>query len=306
MKKITFSFFIALLLLPFCPLFAQMPNWSVNENDYQYTMTFVAKLNIDGKQLIGANDRVGAFVGATCRGTSRVSYIASQNSHYAYLTLFSNTQNEEIYFKLYDSSTDKITVVTNKVVFEANTHKGNLFQSYSIAEPALNNKADVISFGFKDINTVATLINPNSIVIRLYENSVITNLNPIFSLSKGAQLFKNRVIQNSGATPTDFSSTVTYEVLSEDESTLKTYTVEVDKTARQTLFYKKDVVCNTQGVIKVVSSQEGETVTISANGTTVITKKITNGEVVFPNLGVNSYIVTIGNEWKLVNIDLKN
>ncbi len=304
MKKITFCLFIA--LLPFCSLFAQMPNWSVNENDYQYTMTFVAKLNIDGKQLIGANDRVGAFVGTTCRGTSRVSYIASQNSYYAYLTLFSNTQNEEIYFKLYDSSTDKITVVTNKVVFEVNTHKGNLFQSYSIAEPALNNKADVISFSFKDINTVATLINPNSIVIRLYENSVITNVNPIFSLSKGAQLFKNRVIQNSGATPTDFSSTVTYEVLSEDESTLKTYTVEVDKTARQTLFYKKDVVCNAQGVIKVVSSQEGETVTISANGTTVITKKITNGEIVVPNLGVNSYIVTIGNEWKLVNIDLKN
>ena len=306
MKKITFCFFIALLLLPFCSLFAQMPNWSVNENDYQYTMTFVAKLNIDGKQLIGANDRVGAFVGTTCRGTSGVSYIASQNSHYAYLTLFSNTQNEEIYFKLYDSSTDKITIVTNKVVFESNIHKGNLFQSYSIAEPALNNKADVISFSFKDITSVATLINPNSVVIRLYENSDITNLNPIFSLSKGAQLFKNRVIQNSGATPTDFSSMVTYEVLSEDESTLKTYTVEVDKTARQTLFYKKNAVCNAQGVIKVVSSQEGETVTISANGTTVTTKKITNGEAVFPNLGANSYIVTIGNEWKLVNIDLKN
>ena len=304
MKKIVFDFLI--VLFPLCSLFAQVPNWSVKENDYQYTMTFVAKLNIDGKQLMATNDRVGAFVGETCRGVSGVSYIANHNSYYAYLTLFSNNQNEEIYFKLYDSSTDKITIVTNKVVFESNIHKGNLFQSYSIAEPALNNKADVISFGFKDINTVATLINPNSIVIRLYENSVITNLNPIFSLSKGAQLFKNRVIQNSGATPTDFSSTVTYEVLSEDESTLKTYTVEVDKTARQTLFYKKDVVCNTQGVIKVVSSQEGETVTISANGTTVITKKITNGEAVFPNLGANSYIVTIGNEWKLVNIDLKN
>jgi hypothetical protein len=304
MKKITFCFFIT--LLPFCSLFAQMPNWSVNENDYQYTMTFVAKLNIDGKQLIGSNDRVGAFVGTTCRGISGVSYIASQNSYYSYLTLFSNTQNEEIYFKLYDSSIDKITVVTKKVVFEANAHKGNLFQSYSIAEPELNNKADIISFSFKDITTVATLINPNSVVIRLYENDVITNLNPIFSLSKGAQLFKNRVIQNSGGTPTDFSTAVTYEVLSEDESTLKAYTVEVDKTARQTLFYKKDVVCNTLGAIKVVSSQEGETVTISANGTTVITKKISNGTVVFPNLEVNSYIVTIGNEWKLVNIDLKN
>ncbi len=304
MKKKIFC--LLMIFIPFCSLFAQIPNWSVNENEYQYTMTFVAKLNIDGKQLKGANDRVGAFVGTSCRGSSGVNYIASQNSYYAYLTLFSNTQNEEIYFKLYDSSIDKITVVTKKVVFEANAHKGNLFQSYSIAEPELNNKADIISFSFKDINTVATLINPNSVVIQLYENSVITNLNPIFSLSKGAQLFKNRVIQNSGTIPTDFSATVIYEVLSEDESMLKTYSVEVDKSARQTLFYKKDAVCTAEGVIKVVSSQEGESVTISTNGRTISTKKITVGEVVFPNLAPNSYIVTIGNEWKLVNINLKN
>lgn len=304
MKKRAFCFLIA--LIPFCTLFAQMPNWSVNENEYQYTMTFVAKLNIDGKQLKGSTDKVGAFVGTTCRGTSGVTYIASQNSYFAYLTLFSNTQNEEIYFKIYDSATDKITVVTKKVVFEANEHKGNLFQSYSIAEPALNSKAEILTFGFNEITPITTLINTNSIVISVYENNVITNLNPIFSLSKGAQLFKNKVIQNSGATPTDFSTKLTYEVLSEDESTLTTYTVEVDKTVRQTLFYKKDAVCNTEGIIKVVSSQEGEKVTISANGTTIGTKQVTNGEVIFPNLGVNSYIVTIGNEWKLVNINFKN
>ena len=80
----------------------------------------------------------------------------------------------------------------------------------------MNNKADIVTFAFKDISSVATLINPNSIVIRLYENTSITNLNPVFSLSKGAQLFKNRVIQNSGTIPTDFSATVIYEVLSED------------------------------------------------------------------------------------------
>lgn len=304
MKKIVFDFLIA--LVPLCSLFAQVPNWSVKENDYQYTMTFVAKLNVDGRQLVAANDRVGAFVGETCRGISGINYIANHNSYYAYLTLFSNNQNEEIYFKLYDSTTNKVTTVSKKVSFEANEHKGNLFQSYSIAEPALNNKADIVTFAFKDISSVATLINQNSIVIRLYENTSITNLNPVFSLSKGAQLFKNRVIQNSGTIPTDFSATVIYEVLSEDESILKTYSVEVDKSARQTLFYKKDAVCTAEGVIKVVSSQEGESVTISTNGRTILTQKITNGEVVFPNLAPNSYIVTIGNEWKLVNINLKN
>lgn len=304
MKKIAFC--ILIIMIPLCSLLSQVPNWSVNENDYQYTMTIVAKLNIDGKQLIGSNDRVGVFVGPICRGTAGLTYIENQKSYYAYLTVFSNTQNEEMYFKLYDSATDKITTVVKKVVFAVNEHKGNLFQSYSIAEPALNNKAEIITFGFKDITPVTTLINSNSVVISLYENNVITNLSPIFSLSKGAQIFKNRVIQNSGESSTDFSSAVTYEVLSEDESTLQTYTVEVDKTARQTLFYKKNAVCKKEGVIKVVSSQEGETTSISVNGKTLATKRITNGEAVFPNLEANSYIVTIGNVWKLVNIVLKN
>jgi hypothetical protein len=71
------------------------------------------------------------------------------------------------------------------------------------------------------------------------------------------------------------------------------------------LFYKKEAVCSTGGVIKVVSNQEGASVVLTASSKTVSTKKITNGEVLFSDLSTNSYIVTIGNEWKLINIILK-
>ncbi len=303
MKKTAFC--LILSFLSFHILLAQAPIWKVDESAYQYTMTFVAKLNVDGKQLIGANDKVAAFAGTTCRGTSGVTYVASEDSYYAYLTVFSNTQDEAISFKLYDSTTDKTTVVSKQIIFKVNEHRGNLFQSYSIAEPALNDKAEILTFNFVDIKSVSSTINGGKVNVSLYDSYDLTNLKPEFTLSKGGKLLKNRITQKSGAITDNFTTTITYEVLSEDESSLSNYTVSVSHVGTPTLFYKKDAVCYAGGVIKVVSKQEGTTVTMTSNGKTVKTKQITNGEAIFTDLSTDSYVVTIGNEWKLINIILK-
>lgn len=286
-------------------MLAQAPGWKVDESTYQYTMTFVAKLNVNGKQLIGVNDKVAAFVNTTCRGISSLTYVASEDSYYAYLTVFSNAQDEAVYFKLYDSATDKITVVSKQIVFNVNAHRGNLFQSYSIAEPALNDKAEILTFNFLDIKSVSSAINSGKITVNLYDSYDLTNLKPEFTLSKGGKLLKNRILQKSGEITDNFSTAISYEVLSEDESSLSSYIVSVNQTSTPTLFYKKEAVCSTGGVIKVVSNQEGASVVLTASSKTVSTKKITNGEVLFSDLSTNSYIVTIGNEWKLINIILK-
>ncbi|WKL44271.1 hypothetical protein [Flavobacterium sp. ZE23DGlu08] len=298
-----------LLLILFClsvqVAFAQPPNWSVNENDYQYTMTFVAKLNVDGKQLIAQNDKVAAFIGNSCRGVSGVTYVESKGNYYAYLTVFSNTQGEKISFMLYDSTTDKTVAVSKQTTFEVNEHKGNLFQSYSIAAPSLNDKAEILTFDFQDIKSVSSTISGGKVNISLHDSYDLTTLKPIFTLSKGGILLKNKAVQKSGEITDDYSSTITYEVLSEDESSLSDYVVTVSTTTAPTLFYKKDAVCDANGAIKVASTQEGVSVVLTADGETVSTKQILNGEAIFPDLEIGTYIVTIENEWKLINIILK-
>lgn len=303
MKKTIFYLILLCLTLP--SSFAQKPDWKVDENAYQYTMTFVAKLNVDGKQLIGTNDKVGAFVGTTCRGTTGLIYVPNENSYYAYLTVFSNTQDEAIYFKLYDSTIDKTTFVSKPIVFKILEHRGNLFQSFSIAEPALNDKTDLLTFNFLDIKSVNSEIKNGKVNISIYESYNLTNLKPIFTLSKGGKLLKNRSVQKSGEITDDFSSAIIYEVLSEDESNLSSYTVAVSKLLEPNLFYKKDAVCNIRGSIKVVSKREGALVSISSNSKTKASKLITNGEALFLDLDADSYITTIENEWKIINIELK-
>ncbi len=303
MKKTAFLFI--LLVASGYTLLAQTPNWGVKESDYQYTMTFVAKLNVDGKRLIGSNDKVGAFVGNICRGVSGVTYVASEKNYYAFLTVFANQQTEAISFKLYDSSTDKTTTVSKQIGFVVNEHKGNLFQSYSIAEPALNHLSDILSFNFMNITSLSSIVNAGAVKINISESYPLTNLKPVFTLSKGANLFKNRVLQKSGEITENFLSAVTYEVLSEDESTVNSYTVSVGKTADPTLFYRKNAVCYARGAIKIVSKQEGALAQVTSNGKTLASKKITNGEALFTDLNVGSYIATVGNEWKVINIEVK-
>jgi hypothetical protein len=300
------TFIVILLFISCFTLLAQAPDWVVKENDYQYSMTFVAKLNANGKQLISPNDKVAAFVGNSCRGVSGVTYVASEKNYYAYLTVFSNQQGESITFKLYDSSADKITTVSKPTIFVVNEHKGNLFQSYSIAEPALNHLADIQSFDFAETKSLSSIISNGIVKINISESYPVANLKPVFTLSKGANLLKNRVIQKSGEVNLNFSSPITYEVLSEDETTLSSYTVSVSQVIDPPLFYKKDAVCYARGAIKVISKREGASVQVTGNGKAAATRQIINGEALFTDLDAGSYIATIGSEWKIINITLKD
>jgi len=69
-------------------IYGQAPNWSVNQNNYQYTMTFVGFLNSDGSRLVSTNDKVAAFVNGECRGIANLIFVTSENQYYAYLTVF--------------------------------------------------------------------------------------------------------------------------------------------------------------------------------------------------------------------------
>ena len=286
-------------------LYAQIPGWKANEPDYQYTMTLVAKLNMDGVQLTNPNDMVAAFVGTTCRGVSKLTYVSSTKTYYAYLTVFSNTPGETISFYLYNSSINKIVKVSKTIPFTAYQNYGNLFQSFSIAEPALNSNAVILIFDFLNIKSISSLITPGFLKLNISESYSLSNLTPVFTLSKGAKLLKNRVVQNSGSTTDDFTKAINYEVLSEDESTLSSYTVNVTQSLDPPLFYKKDAVCASLGAIKVVSKREGSTVQLSFNGKLIDSKPISNGEAIFLNLMSGTYAATIGNDFKVIVVNLK-
>ena len=292
-------FFVILLLMLVNTSLAQTPNWGVNQNDFQYTMTFVGFLNIDGITLSSTNDKVAAFVNGECRGVTNLVYVASQKNYYAYLTIFSNVNGETIHFKIYNSvkNTTKDIVLTK--TFVINQHVGNLFQAQSFASPALSMAAEISDFTFKDVVRKSILLNWPKVIVTLDKLQPVIALNGVFTLSPGATAYIGTDQQISGANSINFTYPVVFKVLSEDQSVLKEWTVSIPPPI---IYYRKNVVCYAKGEIKVLYPWDGLVVVLQLNGQTVATQTITNGETIFKNLDVGIYKVNALGATKEINI----
>lgn len=291
-----------LLFIISSTVFGQSPDWSVNENKFQYTMSFEGFINADGKNLTSSSDKVAAFVNGECRGIASPIYVPSEKKYMVYLTVFANTDNEIVNFKIYDSANNSIKNVEKTKVFENNKHYGDLFQSYSFAIPALKTETEITDFSIKGLKTTK-IINGSQITIYAAKGTNIAALNALFELSAGARLFIGTANKISGSNGIDFTNPVQFQVLSEDQSVLKQWTVTVK--LGSALFYKKDAVCYAGGVIKVLYDENDVKADLTKDGVKIASQNIQNGQTIFDNLVSGRYNVSVGGTSKEVVINQK-
>lgn len=285
-----FSLSLLLLLFGANRIIAQSPNWAVNANDFQYTMTFVGFLNVDGRTLANSNDKVAAFVNGKCRGVANLIYVDNQKRYYAYLTVFSNIENEIVNFKIYDSEKNVVKDVSKTKFFTSNQHFGNLFQAYSFANPALSSAADIVDFNFKNIIRKNIIFDSTKISVYLDKQADVTAMNTVFSLSTGANAFIETNPLISGSNAVNFTNPVLVQVRSEDESVVKDWMVSIKQAIT---YYRKNVVCYAKGEIKVVYPVDGAVVSIELNGQFFVSQPISKGQTIFTNLDAGTYKVKV-------------
>jgi hypothetical protein len=295
---------VALFLIS-SSIFGQAPDWSVDENKYQYTMTFVGFLNSDGNRSANLNDKVAAFVNGECRGIANLTYVASEDRYYAYLTVFSNVNNETVSLKIYDSVKDVVKSIDKTMSFGINQHYGNLFQAYPFASPALQSGVEILDVNFTGVVKNNIVIAGSQITIHLNKGQDISSLNADFGLSPGAAVYIGTEKQISGANALNFSNPIVFNVLSEDQSTVKQWTVVVKTATGNTTYYKKEAVCYEGGAIKVLFAVEEEEVVLSSVGILLNTQTINNGQAIFDNLNEGTYRVSVGGNFKEIIINLK-
>lgn len=224
MKKYLIGFFLFLSILT---TNAQAPNWSVDTRAFEFSMSLTAVLNVNGNRLINANDKVAAFVNDEIRGVGSVTYDADDDKYVVFFRVYANTTNETINFKIYDSTNDVVVNVPKTLVFEIDARVGGVFKSYSIASPTLSNDASLTSFSFQGITEISKTVDGTNYAFVLPQGTDITALTPVFTLPENARLFKNFIRQESGVNSQNFSSAITYTVLSADESVTQNYTISV-------------------------------------------------------------------------------
>ncbi|MEP4533418.1 MAG: T9SS type A sorting domain-containing protein [Cyclobacteriaceae bacterium] len=134
-----------------CVILAQ-PSWSVNPNDYQYSMTVIADLSVDEVYLQSSQDMIGAFVDGELRGVATPQvYIPSLDRKVAFLTIFSNSvSGETIHFRLYNSSQDDEVPAINELAFVDGGQEGQNSDPYFVENLVLkldpSSPEDVLAF----------------------------------------------------------------------------------------------------------------------------------------------------------------
>ncbi|MEN9381997.1 MAG: hypothetical protein RI940_878 [Bacteroidota bacterium] len=297
MKKSILLFLYFILTITFVK--AQSPNWVCDESKFQYTMTFLGFLNIDGVVLSSTNDKIGAFVNGEVRGSANLIFEASQNRYYVYLTVFSNNENENISFKVYDATKNVVKEVIKTVPFVINNHTGSLLQAYCFSNTTLSNSAELTDVNFTNATRKTIAIVGSTVNLTLDKLQDISKLVTTFTTSPNATVFFNGQMIKSGVNSIDYYSPVSLKVRSQDETVVKDWIINL---SAPFYVYRKNAVCYAKGEIKVEFPKAGESATLSLDGKIILSQPLVNSTTTFKNLNPGVYTVNVAGLSKVVTI----
>ncbi len=103
-------------------LFAQVPDWTVTPGDYRYTMSITTAAQ--DECMITENGRIGVFdQDDICRGFADL--ITTPQGALAFITVYSDSISERLFFQVYDASEDEAYYSYMSVLnFSAETFEG--------------------------------------------------------------------------------------------------------------------------------------------------------------------------------------
>ena len=86
----------------------EQPEYSVDQQDYEYVMNFVGKVTVEGIRSRDEKDILFAYVGEELRGAASPIYIEEYDSYLIFLSVYGDQVNgEEVSFRLWDASAGK-------------------------------------------------------------------------------------------------------------------------------------------------------------------------------------------------------
>lgn len=134
----------------------------------------------------------------------------------------------------------------------------------------LSSDAEITSFSFVEQTNPATIdSNAGTIDVEVENGAEITDLTATFNLSAGASVKVGDIDQVSGTTPNDFTTSVTYRVLAQDNSTTKDWTVTVTVESEEPAgpFWNKRAPLPTHNYLWDVEYLNGKYMAVGYEGT---------------------------------------
>ena len=161
------------------------PDWKINPKDFSSSLNIIGKIKINDQFSRDSYSKVGAFVNNEPRGEAYLAYDSNYDSYYVYLTVYSNSiANEEVTFKIWDASNDKVLVATIN-----GTDKINYIQNEVIG----NKKSPTIFSGDQSAEQIIPL-NSGWTWFSIYVND--SNLSDVNDVFKDLNLTDNDLVKS--------------------------------------------------------------------------------------------------------------
>lgn len=95
------------------------PNWTLNPNDFQFSMSVIGEIELDGVINGNPNTMIAGFMHDSICALGNLQYVAAYDRYEVFLSLLSNQQiGDSITFQIYDANTGRVYVdVTPSIYF---------------------------------------------------------------------------------------------------------------------------------------------------------------------------------------------
>ena len=209
--KIIKSLAFACLLFISSFINAQAPTWSVNPNQFQYSMTITAVLDLSCSELQSPSNQLGAFVGDSLRGTAYTSTVIGSR-YEASMTIYSDLVNgEQISFKFYDQATDSIYNSIDAISFQDNAIFGSPASPWEIRNNVQPSMIAITSDTLQENQAIGTIVGT------LSTTDPDAGQTHIYSLVSGTGSTNNGLFTISGTDlvanfTADFENNSTYSI----------------------------------------------------------------------------------------------
>lgn len=129
------------------------PDWAVNTNEFQFDMSVTAEVTSLGKRLSGQSHILAAFSATEKKVVGKTEAIEVNGDWFFFLTINSNTDQDSIYFKVFDDASKRVLPTNSHIFFEANKISGDPLDPFSIDAGYLFPKMDgeELSFTLRDV-----------------------------------------------------------------------------------------------------------------------------------------------------------
>lgn len=130
--------------------FPEIPEWNLDLNGYEYSMSITAVLEFDQREMTDSTIVLAAFSGYKCRGLTRVKYLPELDKYIGFIVVYSNTvDGDSISFKVYEPNQDKKRDVQDKLTFKSDGPIGNLENPFVLTAQPIGDELVPITFYLK-------------------------------------------------------------------------------------------------------------------------------------------------------------